>query len=242
MTLHLYNTIVEKLPPTPARFHYIFNLRDLSRIYQGLMLSTEDHYDSPDKFIRLWRNEALRVFHDRLIDDSDREVFNAAVEESVQKKFGSFKASVLNNPILFGEFGSVLDESQPRMYKDLNTYEDIKPTFVELLERYNSKHKAMNLVFFADALEHLTRITRLFAIARGCALSWRAGPSATSRGRRRMSVPRTRRSSRACTRLPAPCERGRWRARIRYPHTGTARPVRPGDDRRDFVCVVCRSA
>ena len=167
MTLHLYNTIVEKLPPTPARFHYIFNLRDLSRIYQGLMLSTEDHYDSPDKFIRLWRNEALRVFHDRLIDDSDREVFNAAVEESVQKKFGSFKASVLNNPILFGEFGSVLDESQPRMYKDLNTYEDIKPTFVELLERYNSKHKAMNLVFFDDALEHLTRIHRTVAMDGG---------------------------------------------------------------------------
>ena len=44
MTLELYATIVEKLPPTPKRFHYVFNLRDLSRIYQGLLLST------PDKF------------------------------------------------------------------------------------------------------------------------------------------------------------------------------------------------
>jgi len=34
VTLRLYNFILEKLPPTPSRFHYIFNLRDLSRVYE----------------------------------------------------------------------------------------------------------------------------------------------------------------------------------------------------------------
>ncbi len=42
MTLELYNFICDKLPPTPSRFHYVFNLRDLSRVYEGLLLSTPD--------------------------------------------------------------------------------------------------------------------------------------------------------------------------------------------------------
>jgi dynein heavy chain len=41
-TLSLYFSICEKLPRTPVKFHYIFNLRDLSRVYEGLTLTTID--------------------------------------------------------------------------------------------------------------------------------------------------------------------------------------------------------
>lgn len=39
-TLELYNTIIKEMPPTPSKFHYIFNLRDLSRVYNGLVLTS----------------------------------------------------------------------------------------------------------------------------------------------------------------------------------------------------------
>jgi hypothetical protein len=57
VTLQLYSAVLEKLPPTPSRFHYVFNLRDLSRVYEGLLRSTADTVREPADFLRLWRNE-----------------------------------------------------------------------------------------------------------------------------------------------------------------------------------------
>ena len=46
VTVELYNFMCDKLPPTPSRFHYVFNLRDISRVYEGLLLSTPDKVGS----------------------------------------------------------------------------------------------------------------------------------------------------------------------------------------------------
>ena len=73
MTLDLYSYIIEQLPPTPSRFHYIFNLRDLSRVTEGLLLATPNCFTTGTQFVRLWRNEVLRVFHDRLISPEDKQ-------------------------------------------------------------------------------------------------------------------------------------------------------------------------
>ena len=51
-----------------------------------------------------------------------------------------------------------------RMYEDLGTYDLMKPVVEELLAEYNSKKKPMNLVFFDDAIEHLTRIHRILRL------------------------------------------------------------------------------
>ena len=186
MTLELYSTIVEKLPPTPKRFHYVFNLRDLSRIYQGLLLSTPDKFPSASELMRLWRNEALRVLHDRLISDDDRQLVTSKIEELVQTNSGGINVEkVLATPILLGDFRNVpkdVDEDEeegeekeevvvPRIYEDLESFENIKTIFEKLLVEYNeqpsNKGSKMRLVFFEDALEHLTRIMRTIRLSQG---------------------------------------------------------------------------
>lgn len=47
-TIQLYQAICEKLPRTPVKFHYIFNLRDLSKCYEGILLSTVDKFSTKE--------------------------------------------------------------------------------------------------------------------------------------------------------------------------------------------------
>lgn len=88
-TMELYDRIVRDLPPTPSKFHYIFNLRDLSRIYHGLFLTTPDRFSDPAHFVRVWRNECMRVFYDRLTNDKDRTLVSDHMSELLQQYFRS---------------------------------------------------------------------------------------------------------------------------------------------------------
>lgn len=95
---------------------------------------------------------------------------------------------VLADPILFGDFANLLElgggvggglgsateaaveqhhqqqqqeQEQARRYCDLGGFADVQPLLEGLLAEYNTKHaKSMQLVFFEDALEHLTRMIR----------------------------------------------------------------------------------
>jgi dynein heavy chain, axonemal len=57
--------------PTPAKSHYVFNMRDISKVFQGMYMVEKDFYESKESIIKLWCHEVLRVFHDRLIDAND---------------------------------------------------------------------------------------------------------------------------------------------------------------------------
>ena len=86
-TIELYQRIVRDLPPTPSKFHYIFNLRDLSRIYHGLFTTLPDRYQERGVFVRVWRNECLRVFYDRLTNDKDRGLVSDHISDLLQEHF-----------------------------------------------------------------------------------------------------------------------------------------------------------
>uniref|UniRef100_A0A383W4S5 Dynein-1, subspecies f n=1 Tax=Tetradesmus obliquus TaxID=3088 RepID=A0A383W4S5_TETOB len=174
ITLELYNAVLEKLPPTPSRFHYVFNLRDLSRVYEGLLRSCSDVVQEPWQFLRLWRNEVLRVFHDRLISPEDKTVLQDKVAELVQRRYAVTSDKVMADPILFGDYRNVLADPDTapggavlRLYEDVGSYSSIQPLFESVLAAYNQKHKPMQLVFFDDALEHLTRIQRTLRLPLG---------------------------------------------------------------------------
>ncbi|KAG9487630.1 hypothetical protein GDO78_007443, partial [Eleutherodactylus coqui] len=169
-TLELYKMIVRDLPPTPSKFHYIFNLRDLSRIFNGLILTTPERFQTVAQMVRVWRNEALRVFHDRLINENDKTVVQGHIRSLIEEHFRVDLDYAMCDPILFGDYRTAMQEGEPRVYEDIQDYDAAKALFQEILEEYNESKTKMNLVLFDDALEHLTRIHRIIRMDRGHAL------------------------------------------------------------------------
>lgn len=74
-TMNIYQDIMRELLPTPAKSHYIFNLRDVSKVFQGVLLSKPMYINSSASIIKLWAHEVMRVFHDRLINKEDKDWF-----------------------------------------------------------------------------------------------------------------------------------------------------------------------
>ena len=52
--------ISEELLPTPAKSHYTFNLRDLSKVFQGTLMIQPGNCQSKDVMVRLWIHESCR--------------------------------------------------------------------------------------------------------------------------------------------------------------------------------------
>jgi dynein heavy chain len=88
LTLAVYQSLLVALPPTPAKFHYVFNLRDLGRIFEGLCLATPDYYSEPQSLVRLWRCEVTRVLFDRLTSTDDCDLVNNILVDALRGKNG----------------------------------------------------------------------------------------------------------------------------------------------------------
>lgn len=114
-TSDIYAKITQDLKPTPAKSHYTFNLRDMSKVFQGMLMASPQTCNDKFIMIRLWVHETMRVFHDRLVSMEDRFWVTNYVTELINEVFKEkieYKELFEDRNIIFGDFMSQGDISE----------------------------------------------------------------------------------------------------------------------------------
>ncbi|OMJ95933.1 hypothetical protein SteCoe_485 [Stentor coeruleus] len=170
-TISVYQVLKAELLPTPSKSHYLFNLRDLSKVFQGMLMTKPANMPNPDLLIRLWMHETLRVFYDRLTNNTDK---NWLIDAMLKFILQYYKVSITKDeafggpPLLFVDFLKGDQDMEDREYIEAKDHVLLSKRIHEFLEDYNLQNsKPMELVFFSDAIQHLSRINRILRQQRG---------------------------------------------------------------------------
>nr|XP_012230662.1 PREDICTED: dynein heavy chain 1, axonemal-like [Linepithema humile] len=166
-TLKVFTIIRSKMLPTPNKSHYTFNLHDLSKVFQGILMADARKMLTREKLLLLWYHENIRIFSDRLINDEDRKCLEQFLRNILKEKFNCDADNIIGTKSLFyGDFCSTTRE-----YEQITDMKKMKKILIDFLEDYNhSTMSPIQLIFFEDAMNHICRIMRILRQPRGNAL------------------------------------------------------------------------
>ena len=173
-TLGVYKDVIESFLPTPAKSHYLFNMRDIAKVVQGIVQCDRTFIDSKDSMVKLWAHECMRAMSDRFLKDSQKdEVKFVQILTKTMKDVFDYSWDGLMDESVDPETGpifcSFMKESDVLPYEEVTSISKLKHFLEEKLEDYNMEPKllAMNLVLFDDAIKHICRIHRILKQSRG---------------------------------------------------------------------------
>ena len=120
--VEVYQNTITQFLPTPSKSHYTFNLRDLSKVIQGMLMCENEDIEDKEYLVYLYINETYRVFRDRLIDDKDRQRFSELAHAVLEKYLPmDWELSEYQN-VLFGDY-----ETPERKYIKLSETSELMP-------------------------------------------------------------------------------------------------------------------
>ena len=173
-TIELWRRVKGKMLPTPAKFHYTFNMRELSRVFQGVLLTPKDSVrnggsqaakmlgqppsgnadrDQPLTLLRLWKHECARVFQDKLTTNADKDWYASAMEEVVESSFGRELTLALKEEQHFVDFfrDDVFDEDDvlvdlaPKIYEAGGSLQNIRERVAGFMAKHNEEFPSRKL-------------------------------------------------------------------------------------------------
>ncbi|XP_044006814.1 dynein heavy chain, cytoplasmic isoform X3 [Aphidius gifuensis] len=163
----LTNAMVEFYLSSQERFtqdmqpHYVYSPREMTRWVRGICEAIRPLDSlSVEGLVRLWAHEALRLFQDRLVEDSERAWTNKNIDIVAMKHFMGVDADkALARPILYSNWLS--KDYVPVNRQELRDYVRAR------LKVFYEEELDVPLVLFDEVLEHVLRIDRIFRQPQG---------------------------------------------------------------------------
>jgi dynein heavy chain len=166
-SVQLHTKVSKKFLPSAVKFTYNWNMRELAGIFEGLTKTTMQYYDSPIGLKRLWMHEAYRVFTDRMFSLPEIEDFEVLLKDVIKSTLNiSNMDEFMGTKPLFTNFATTNDGA----YLDIPDFPTLKSVIETKLNEYNESNAMMDLVLFEDAIEHVTRISRILSSPGGNAM------------------------------------------------------------------------
>ncbi|XP_057661058.1 dynein heavy chain, cytoplasmic isoform X2 [Diorhabda carinulata] len=163
----LTNAMVEFYLASQDRFtqdmqpHYVYSPREMTRWVRGICEAIRPLDNlSVEGLVRLWAHEALRLFQDRLVEDSERRWTNENIDAVALKHFPSANCEkALERPILYSNWLS--KDYVPVGREQLRDYVKAR------LKVFYEEELDVPLVLFDEVLDHVLRIDRIFRQPQG---------------------------------------------------------------------------
>ena len=171
--LALHHAVAGTFKKSAKNFHYEFNIRHLSSVFQGVMQAEPTQFQDPAKLIRLWLHESERVYGDRLVSEDDLEKYKQLALAQVKKRFPQYSGLTSHfagenpDPLLFCHFVESIHEP---VYDQVTSLSSLTNTVSSALEEHNESYATMDLVLFEDAVKHVCRVSRILNSPAGHAL------------------------------------------------------------------------
>jgi dynein heavy chain len=170
-TLQLHSEVTRSFRKTAQNFHYEFNVRHLTNVFQGLLQAKQEAIAEPENLVKLWVHEAERIYGDRLVNAEHLDIYKGLCSEIVKKSFSRFNLNKYfgktPEPLIFAQFVGGLDD---KLYDQFPNAQALNTRLTEALREYNDTNAVMDLVLFEDAMKHVCKISRIVAADQGHSL------------------------------------------------------------------------
>lgn len=143
-SIRLHKRMIKMFLPTAQKFHYFFNMRDLTNVFQGLLWATKECCPNVNGLLRLWAHESTRVYCDKLITLEDNAQFEVQLKETINESFKNVSIdTVLRKPLILFHFAESLNDAK---YMPIKDFPSLNRNLVTAMGNYNEFIGDMNLV------------------------------------------------------------------------------------------------